>query len=861
MKIIDEKRDHNTFVRRADRIIQKYSSKNAFTYMRNDGRKNHVTFKDVGEYFNIAKDAFINMGLIQGDRVAIICPHSPYAVFTGMALVYYGITIVLIDASLPIEEIEKLLAFSDVRAVFTVHKIYDVLHDYIIDGIPCFEINDKLAIKAIDKDKSICQVSTKTKDPEYDVIAILFSSGTTGQMKGIKQTYRSVLTGRNIFVKLSGLKSYMTYLLVLPFNHIAGFHGAMTYFLTGCELGFIEEPDASKLGTALKEFQPYYFAMVPKVYEVIQDKISAAIQEKGKVISSAVFGLMKLSGFLRKNYGINIGKKLFGSITASAFGSNMYGIGTGASPCKKETAEFFLNLGLEWSNLYATTETSVPIVATGILDRYPDDTVGNINAHPEIKIRIKNKNSEGNGEITVKSELMMKGYFRRDDLTAAAFDKDGYFLTGDYGFIDKSGYLHITGRVKDSIVLRNGKKVSPDDVDNYYTALIPDIKIASKGFENKDEMCDEIHIFIETNSFSRNEIRAFTEKLKIESRKAPSMYKIAKLHYIEQIPKTPVGKVKRYLLTADNTLSTNDKTDICAEREQRLFEILMKHTDVKSIERTHILSYDLGMDSLTIFEVITEIEQIYGIDISTLVKPTTTVEELLKICINQKAPSSIEYPLPKTSHMLKTLKYWIEFSKRHYDMEVIGAENIPNKNGYIICSNHASYFDPIWILAAMGKKADLNGICCMASIHTMKGKISKSIFEALGGIPVDREYATIPAASYAKRCLTKGRTIIIFPEGKRSRDGSMLPFKYGAAELALTLDRKILPVRIEGSYEIFSRWRKTPKLYNFKNHRKYPLKITFGESIEPQGTVEELTKVIEDRINILNIKTMPTAHE
>ena len=175
--------DH--FTERIDTVIDKYRGKRAFTFIRNDKTKNYVTFSDVGEFLKSSKEIFKYIGLKQGDRVALICPHSPYVAFTGIALAYSGITIVLIDASLPAEEIEKLLVFSDVRAVFTVQKIYDRFNRKVIADIPCFEISDELAIIPFDENKKFCMGSTATKDPEPDVIAILFSSGTTGQMKGI----------------------------------------------------------------------------------------------------------------------------------------------------------------------------------------------------------------------------------------------------------------------------------------------------------------------------------------------------------------------------------------------------------------------------------------------------------------------------------------------------------------------------------------------------------------------------------------------------------------------------------------------------------------------------------------------------
>ena len=487
------------FQYKINNVIQKYNTKTALTYMKNNGKDETMTFSEIGDFvYNAAKE-FERIGLGRGDRVAIISPHSPYAIFMGMALAYSGIIVVLIDATLSLEEIERLLEFSDVKAIFTTFKIYGAVRS--VYNYPCFSLEQGLKIVPFDTKKSNCHDLSPTKDLEDDVIAILFSSGTTDQMKGIKVTYKSVLIARKVFVRLAGLEDYMTYLLVLPFNHIAGFTGAMTFFLTGCQIGFIEDVNASKLTNGLLHFQPYYFAMVPAVYEVMEQKIRAKIHERGKIAEETINLLLKLSGFFRKYLGLNIGRKLFKGITSQVFGENIFGLGTGASPCKKSTAEFFLNLGLEWANLYATTETSVPIVATGVHDCYPADTIGNVKAHPEIQIKIGNPDKNGIGEILVKSELMMKGYFRQPELTKAVFE-DGYFKTGDYGFIDKKGYLHMTGRIKESIVLRTGKKISPSDVDEYYSSRMSGIEFASRGVPYEDESYDEIHLFVEVKCYS-----------------------------------------------------------------------------------------------------------------------------------------------------------------------------------------------------------------------------------------------------------------------------------------------------------------------------------------------------------------------
>lgn len=157
-----------------------------------------------------------------------------------------------------------------------------------------------------------------------------------------------------------------------------------------------------------------------------------------------------------------------------------------------------------------------------------------------------------------------------------------------------------------------------------------------------------------------------------------------------------------------------------------------------------------------------------------------------------------------------------------YDIHVEGTEHIPVSENYLICSNRISYFDPVWILSAMPKDSVVSeNICCLAAKHTMEGKISKKIFTALGGIPVDREGNTIPLIRRTGELLKDGKNIILFPEGARSRDGSMLPFKSGAGRIAEYSQKKILPVKIEGAFEIFPRHIDRPRIYDWKNHRKY----------------------------------------
>ena len=847
------------FQKQVEWIIEKYGKKNAITYMRNDDTEDKMTFGEIGDFLKKQKCFFEQKGLRSGDRVAIVFPHSPWAIINILALSYTGITSILIDASLPIEEIQKLVDFSDVRALLSSDAIMSRFKENILEQQMNFCIGEKGELCLFHNQREDCLKQKITTDPEMDVIAVLFSSGTTGEMKGIKVTYESVRKARNVFERLSGLKDYMSYLLVLPFNHIAGYTGAMTYFLTGCEIGFIEDVNASKLQYGLKKFQPYYFAMVPKVYEVMEQKIRNAIHEKGKAIEITILSLMKLSGFLRKNFGINIGRKVFKNITEEVFGKNIFGIGTGASPCKASTTEFYLNLGLEWANLYATTETSVPITATGVYNRYPVGTVGNVNHNPEVKIRIANPDPEGLGEIQVKSELMMKGYFRQPKLTEDAFE-DGYFKTGDYGTIDKKGYLHIKGRMKESIVLSNGKKVSPVDVDEYYMSKYPEHMIACRGIPAEEGMADDIHLFVEEASGKHLIQEKIKQNILEISKNAPSMYQCKQIHFIKQIPLTSVGKVKRYLL---NSEMVEEEKEIPPKDQdngkKRLLDIITKYCSNIDIDLNSRIKEDLGIDSLTMFEMVCEIENEFHKNIENQLGGIGTIGDLLKCISGEREEAHNEYnisdfPIQRSTKMIQSLRRWMYVSRLCYRFSVRGEKNIPLKENYLICSNHFSYLDPIWIITAMDEYApDLTKICCLAAKHTMKGRFSNRLFKMLGCIPVDREGNTVPVLNRTKECLQNGDTVIIFPEGARSRDGSMLPFKNGVAKISIDTKKQILPVRIDGGFEIYPRHKKVPQIFNWKKFKRYELTIQFGEPISPEGkSVETLTNELRNVIERMN---------
>ena len=856
----------NEFRKNFEETCNKHKDKNYFYFMRDEAAAKITTYEEMFGIIKRAEKNFKEIGLERGDRVAVISPVSPQTILTGFSLHYYGATAVLLDASLPIDEIKELLNFSDVRAVFTTDEIYNELKNGYDGELNIYKLIDDGKIESYNGNDTKL-IKPKTIDPEEDVIVIIFSSGTTGKMKGIKVTYKSILLSTNIFYKCIINVEDGKILYVFPFNHIAGFVICHVFTALGWELGLIENMNASKLQKSLLEFNPHLFAIIPKVFEVMEQKIRAKLQEKGKFVEKGFNGLLNINYFFRRYFGLNIFKGLFKGVTKQVFGNNIVHVGGGGTMFKGSTARFYYSLGLEWSNVYASTETGVPLGATGVGDRIVVDTVGNVNKFPEIKVKIGEKDESGKGEILVKTELAMKGYFRQPELTDEAYDENGYFKTGDSGYIDKKGNLYIVGRIKESIVLSSGKKVSPSDVDSYYFEKLPDYEFASRGIESEDKQFDTIHLFIKNENYTEEEKEEIKSKFEAVSKGAQSMYQLSGIHFIENIEKTSIGKVKRFMLKiedADKPTEKIDEPENGLTGQDKFIDIISKKCGINDIKMEHLLKEDLGIDSLTMYEIVVSLENAYHTTISTE-QELTTVSELYEAVQNgsDKAKTNTstfdlqKYPMEKTKKDIKKLSSIMRRVMKIWKFEVNGLENISDNESYIVCPNHESHFDGLFVFAAMNKanKVDISKVCCMAKKEHLDHKITRNWIKMLGGIPVDRYGVSAPSIHRCVQCVQDGKVLLIHPEGTRTRNGKLGTFKNGASKISEITGNKILPVRIDGAYEIYPYNKKLPKFFDWRHFRRHKLVISFGQPIDPAGKTEaEITHLIKNSIKEMKTK-------
>ena len=427
------------------------------------------TYEQTGKDIKYLSTALLDMGL-EKKRIALIGNNSYSWCISYLAITCGNMIVVPMDKALPDNEIENLIRRSESEVVICDKKYIDNLERIKTENtnnlktIICTEeIEDNRIIKIEDllkKGKELIENGdTKYENTEIDeneMSIMLFTSGTTNEPKAV------MLSQANICADLTDIASWVkiydtdTLLSFLPIHHT--FECTITFlygFYSGATVAFCD--GLKYIQKNLAEYKVSVFVAVPLVLETMYKKIQKAVEEQGK--TKLINKMTKISNVLLKCK-IDIRKIVFKQILDN-FGGNLRVVLYGAAPMNKETIIGFNNLGISLIQGYGLTETSPVISAETDKEKRPG-SVGL--ALPSLQVKIEDKNENGEGEITVKGPVVMLGYYKNDEETNKVL-KDGWFRTGDYGYIDDDGFIYITGRKKDIIVLRNGKNVYPQEIE------------------------------------------------------------------------------------------------------------------------------------------------------------------------------------------------------------------------------------------------------------------------------------------------------------------------------------------------------------------------------------------------------------
>ena len=538
--------------------IKKYPKNKAFIIKEKDGKNityTDITYEKFGKDIKALGTALIDMGL-ENKRIAIIGKNSYEWALTYVTVLYgVGVTVPL-DKGLQEKEIIMSLQRSKADAIVfnkdyleIVNKIKNENNTNLKYFI-CMNSNEEDNLYLYDLIKKGTEKPNDKRFAEHkinpdEMATLVFTSGTTSASKAVMLSNRNIAS--DIFCTVSAEKIYDTdvNMAFLPFHHMFGSTGLLLFLSRGCTNVFCD--GLRHIQENLKEYKVSVFVCVPLLLEGIYKKIMAQVEKQGK--TKLIKFARKLSRFLLK-FGIDIRRKLFKQILEELGGSIRFVV-SGAAALDKEVASALNDFGILTVQGYGLTETS-PVASAENEYTLRSGSIGL--PIPGVEIKIHNPNEDGIGELAIKGKNVMLGYYEMEEETNKVL-RDGWFYTGDLGYKDKDGYIFITGRQKNVIVLKNGKNIYPEEIETLIVKLPYVSEVMAFGKEKDDDLLLSVKIvynedYVKQNypNMTEEEFRKTVwEEIKQINKTLPK-YKYIKNLILTNEPmvKTTTAKIKRF---------------------------------------------------------------------------------------------------------------------------------------------------------------------------------------------------------------------------------------------------------------------------------------------------------------------------
>ena len=408
----------------------------------------------------------IASGAKKGDHIAVTGKNSPEWALAYFAISFAGCIIVPLDYSLHIEDMEKILAFGDVDRIF-------------IDGEKIDEIDkegklfkEKISLEPESKGyKYVLDLTgPETELPKLhaeDTAAMLFTSGTTGTPKGVMLSFSNFMSSTLSSQRLFDVYPTDVFYAILPIHHAYTMTAVLLEtVVSGASCVFGKRLVTPIMLKELREGKITMLLAVPMLFNKLLAGLMTGVHKQGPFKENLIHFLMGFSGFMKKVFHVNLGKKIFGNMLLSKISLDKMRLCIcGGGPLPASTFKQFNQLGIDFVQGYGLTETS-PIININPIEVYIEESVGI--PIPGVEEKIVSPDEDGNGIIYVRGPQVMKGYYKNDEATEEVLSSDGWLNTGDVGHIDSNGFLYLTGRAKSIIVTEGGKNVFPEEIEDKF---------------------------------------------------------------------------------------------------------------------------------------------------------------------------------------------------------------------------------------------------------------------------------------------------------------------------------------------------------------------------------------------------------
>ena len=857
------------------------------------GRWDRFTYQDVQTRVGEMTNRFRRLGFQKGDRAVLYSENQPEWGIAYLGAVGAGLIVVPLDSQTSRREVWSVAHFTEARAILASENCFDNLTEETLKEnerseapVKLLNVNQFCAPFSVAEypfstlqEEDFARVQGPAEATEIepdDVVSILFTTGTAVDPKGAMHTHRNFLS--NLFGVNRYLPIYETdnMLSVLPLYHALEFTCSFLMAIYGgATITFVRSLKPRVILETMRETGTTCMLGVPTLYNLIHEDIERRISRTSRstLRSNLMATSKQLSRSVELAVGKNIGRQVFAKIHQE-FGGKIRVFVSGGSSLGEQLYEDFKALGMPIYEGYGLTETA-PVLTVNPFSLSRKGSAGK--ALPGVELRISHPDKDGIGEIVVRTPSLMLGYYKNPAATARV-TPDGWFHTGDLGWLNEDGYLYITGRIKDVIITGAGKNVYPADLEAIYKE-IPHIKeLCVLGI--KSQLTEDVHAVIVADSQAPGDVdpadvnKTIQRRIQELGKEVPSYQRLQFLHFWPgPLPGKDSGEfdrkdIRRQLLeelAARRPSTAAVPTRRKASSKEEVLEELsrLSRIPLQEITGDSNLYTELGLDSLMAIQLLLFLENRFGVSIpdaeATKIQSVGDVlTAVASLRQEQESPRKFRKPEQLNSALpysqRSPMSRWLlglsfrglrKLYKSYFNLQLHNSKNLPRGVPYVLAANHSSHLDTGAIISAVGTTWGIGEAQRLhilgASDYFFDTPTKRWLFTTLlNVVPIEREETSLGGFRTVGSILSSGEPVLIFPEGTRSRTGQTQPFRPGLGLIACELKVPIVPAYIEGTFEALPPGKTLPAPGR--------LKVSFGSPIRVDAYLSNQIQIPRDEL-------------
>lgn len=801
-------------------------------------RMERWTYADMAHFAGLLASYLQRNGIAKGDRILLWAPNSPRWVGTFFGCLSSGAVVVPLDVQSTPDFVAKVIDTTTPKLLLasgvTAPQLQEAGHSPVV--------LERLDERLRDQEVSL----SITVGPE-DMAEVIFTSGTTGEPKGVVLTHRNIVSNVEAAADLIPPQPSHRLLSLLPLSHMLEQNaGLLLPLQAGASVVYPASRQAGVIARVLREEGITGIVAVPQILLLLMNSIEREVARLGREHqwgrAHAIAPRLPM-----------VARRLLFRSALRRLGGSLNFLACGGAYLDPHLAQKWENLGIGVVQGYGTTEAA-PFVTANSLKERRLDSLGRVLPGQQVRIA-------DDGEVLIKGPNVFSGYWQNSQATAEVMD-DGWYRTGDLGYLDKDGYLYFKGRKKNLIVLADGRNVYPEDIEPVLNRELDQeareeaIVLGLQG----EGGTTQVHavLLVRDPATADEAIRRANSRLAEHQR-----IRGFTIWPEEDLPRTRTLRVQRHLV-AEYLASNRDRpapasttprlpaTEASSVR-RLLAEVCSIATDSISAETR--LGDDIGLDSLGRVELLSAIEADLGVYIDEQqVGEATTVGELERLATEQggamQPPQLPRWSLTTPVRMLRGGLHSLALFPGLWALtrpRVSGRAHLRGLHGpLLLAANHTSHLDSLGVLYALPPQLRSKTAVAAAEDYFFQNSLRAAFTSLLvNGFPFAREGSIRPSLECCGRLLDQGWSILIYPEGTRSTTGEMGPFKAGTGLLSVELRVPVVPIRLVGTYRVLPKGRSIPRPGQVEVRIGQPL--TFA----PETPYAEATQAIEAAVRAL----------